>query len=587
MRLVVTFFVISLLLQILPNKVFAVDSSIVINEFMANPLGSDTLLEWIELYNNSDSTIEIEGWKIDGFALGTYQFEPRTYLILVRDLDSFPGVNNVLKANFSLLNTTDTITIEDNSGSIVHSLSYSNPIDGKSFEYRGPLCEGIDLNSLDSTIGVKNNNYQQNCYFEEIPIDPDPIDNEPENPPLSFPKTLQISELYPSVNTGESEWIEIYNYGFNEINLEKIFFADGKECDSVTQKNFLSGKIGSNNHVVINNPVGISLNDSGDSISLCGEELLSRFIYTESTKGKSFSREFFNDKYLESSTFLTTPTPSQINHIEKLEISTIEQVKNKNANDEVLFEGVLNSPFEALYSNTFFVQDGSMGIKVTYTGESIIEVNNKVRVTGKLKLINKEKVVEATKIELIEEFINLPETFLTSLETQSGVIVFLKGKIVKNFATGFDIETNLGIIRVSVLARTGIDIPERKKGDEAKVSGILTRDSIRFKVLPFEMDSIEIYPQLENSLEQDEYPKDEIPSVSEVLGNDFSAQTPSYYKLNNGELPINPKIPLIISVLSLLLLGIYFIVFRKDILLLFSKFYQEDRFVLPKFPSRA
>ncbi|MEA2082244.1 MAG: lamin tail domain-containing protein [Elusimicrobiota bacterium] len=51
-----------LLIFALCGRLFA--GSVVINEFVYDPDGSDEGYEWIELYNNTSSTIAITGWKI-------------------------------------------------------------------------------------------------------------------------------------------------------------------------------------------------------------------------------------------------------------------------------------------------------------------------------------------------------------------------------------------------------------------------------------------------------------------------------------------------------------------------------------------
>ena len=67
----------------LPVSVFA--SSVVINELMFDPLGSDTGEEWIELYNASDEQVDVSGWEIypdgigyftvpNGFSIGAKKF---------------------------------------------------------------------------------------------------------------------------------------------------------------------------------------------------------------------------------------------------------------------------------------------------------------------------------------------------------------------------------------------------------------------------------------------------------------------------------------------------------------------------------
>ena len=50
------------LMSMLPAMVSA-QSDVKINEIMYNPPGTDTDLEWIELYNNDTTAIDITGWK--------------------------------------------------------------------------------------------------------------------------------------------------------------------------------------------------------------------------------------------------------------------------------------------------------------------------------------------------------------------------------------------------------------------------------------------------------------------------------------------------------------------------------------------
>lgn len=61
--------------------------NIVINEFMANPEGSDSGNEWIELYNKSDNSVNLSGWKLgeesdpDGWTLGSIIIQPHDFYI--------------------------------------------------------------------------------------------------------------------------------------------------------------------------------------------------------------------------------------------------------------------------------------------------------------------------------------------------------------------------------------------------------------------------------------------------------------------------------------------------------------------------
>ncbi len=45
----------------------ASDATVVVNEFMANPDGSDSGNEWIELYNDGNGTVDLSGWRVSWY----------------------------------------------------------------------------------------------------------------------------------------------------------------------------------------------------------------------------------------------------------------------------------------------------------------------------------------------------------------------------------------------------------------------------------------------------------------------------------------------------------------------------------------
>ena len=52
------------------------DSTVVFNEIMYNPVDSDESLEWIELYSQMAVDMDISGWRLDGGVF--YDFAPGT-----------------------------------------------------------------------------------------------------------------------------------------------------------------------------------------------------------------------------------------------------------------------------------------------------------------------------------------------------------------------------------------------------------------------------------------------------------------------------------------------------------------------------
>ncbi len=95
---------------------------LVINEFLPNPVGEDATLEWIELKNESGSSVNLEGWTLEtesakrSFRLSG-KLEAGSYLLLPRT-----------ETKLGLRNTDDAIFLEKPGGEIVFEIRYSEEI---------------------------------------------------------------------------------------------------------------------------------------------------------------------------------------------------------------------------------------------------------------------------------------------------------------------------------------------------------------------------------------------------------------------------------------------------------------------------
>jgi len=108
-------------------------SQLVINEIMAAP--QDGGPEWIEIYSNSDSDVELIDWtisdKVKTSAIPNLIIEPNTFIVLTKNKTDFLNlwdVNSdlVYELDLPILNnTTDDVVIKDASGAIVDSVYYS------------------------------------------------------------------------------------------------------------------------------------------------------------------------------------------------------------------------------------------------------------------------------------------------------------------------------------------------------------------------------------------------------------------------------------------------------------------------------
>lgn len=204
--------------------------SVLISEIMFTPRTGEP--EWVELYNNSNSTINLKNWKISD-VLAT----PTKVTITTSDLILNPGSYIVLATNLSILNFYDTIpsqiqvvsipslnndrdgvVIYDDRGLVIDSVFYISDwgLTNKSIERISFSLPSNDRNNWvasvadsggtpgkqNSVLNIRSYNFQD-VVFNEIMFEP---------------------------LTGFSEYVEIFNNSNDTINLAgwKIIEGGGK-----------------------------------------------------------------------------------------------------------------------------------------------------------------------------------------------------------------------------------------------------------------------------------------------------------------------------------------------------------------------
>ena len=161
-------------------------TNIVINEINYNSSSIFDAKDWIELYNNTDSTIDISKWIFKdendehGFVFpNNCNIKAREYLVLSRDTAAFnyyfPTVKNVIgNFDFGLSSNGELIRLFDDNMNIINSLTYddespwTNKANGDGFtlelnnpNYDNSLAKNWIATSLYGTPGSINNVYSE------------------------------------------------------------------------------------------------------------------------------------------------------------------------------------------------------------------------------------------------------------------------------------------------------------------------------------------------------------------------------------------------------------------------------------------
>jgi hypothetical protein len=121
------------LFEVMNNSEF----DVVINEISYSQIDEYKSGDWIEFYNNSGETIDLTNWTFEDSSTDNdaflfppnTKFEPRQYIVLVKNKDAFkvvyPNVESIYgNLNFGLSKNGESLKLYDNSGNIVDFVNY-------------------------------------------------------------------------------------------------------------------------------------------------------------------------------------------------------------------------------------------------------------------------------------------------------------------------------------------------------------------------------------------------------------------------------------------------------------------------------
>lgn len=349
-----------------------------------------------------------------------------------------------------------------------------------------------------------------------------------------------INEFLPSPETDWNkdkeadkydEWIELYNKGSFDIDLENWVIGD-----STTQKytiKDLSIKAGQYS-VIYRSDYKLALNDTGgDCVKLHHpnkDEPLDSVCYTEKAEKDMAYALNKEGKWA----WTTTPTPEKENIITSAEEDeekgeeekdeeendkdeekkdeeeaeeeveegkskehpkelSISDVKGEEKGTWVKVKGIVTCPPGVLSGSViFYIQDGKTGIKIYSSKEDLpeIKLGDEIEVTGKTSEAQGEKKINIQDSEDVtivshKDLISAKSVKTGEIgEEYEGLLVIISGKVVSLHGSTFYVDDGSGRIKVSIKKSTGIDKPEMKKEDEVTIIGIVSEAYEAYRILP-------------------------------------------------------------------------------------------------------
>ena len=332
--------------------------NVVINEIAW--MGTDISYtdEWIELYNNTDGELNLEGWKIktmdENFSIVlSGKIRPKSFYILERGDDgTIPNLpaSQIYKGNLD--NTGEILSLFDEANNVVDKIECGsgwfsgNNSTKQTMERKNPSALGSTPGNWQNSENPGGTPNLENSFLPGIINNaynktPEEDKNINMSPAHSSPGIF-INEVLPSPAGKDSleEWIEIYNSNPSEADISNWQIADKAGARNIYILPSES-KISAFDFLLLKRPfTKIILNNDEDGIVLSdsSQRAVSSMSYKKAPKGYSFAREGSNWSWDR------TPTPGGKNIIDQEEkfLAGTEVTENGKIRTGSLPEIVLN-----------------------------------------------------------------------------------------------------------------------------------------------------------------------------------------------------------------------------------------------------
>jgi len=297
--------------------------NVVINEIAWMGTKTSYNNEWIELYNNTDFSINLGSWvlkAVDGspeINLAGEILAKSFYLLERTDDNTVPNVSADQIYTGALGNNGENLQLYDNSGNLIDSVNCSagwfagDNSTKQTMERKNPTLSGNSPENWQTSQNPGGTPKAKNSLVIELL--PPPEEQILEPGPATYPSGIVINEILPSP-TGpdeQEEWIEIFNQNNFEADLSDWQITD--VIGTTKTYTFPEGtKISPKGFLVLSRPITkITLNNDGDGLNLIQPDgkIIDTATYEKAPQGESYNR--IDSKW----SWSTTLTPGSANII--------------------------------------------------------------------------------------------------------------------------------------------------------------------------------------------------------------------------------------------------------------------------------
>ncbi len=251
-----------------------------LSEVYANP--TDDQDEWIELYNDSEYVVDLQGWFVDDIEGGgsspvalTGSISPKQLYVVVMTKTIFNNTNDSVRLITNQANVLEVFMYDHTDV----AMSWAKPYPESTYFCTQSPTRGQQNHACSTTDGTTSTQAAQ--------VTPSAIPTP--TPTIDMPDQIFLSEIFPQPSSDDSEWVELFNDSDSTAYLRDWYIDDisnGGAAPRIFSMNIASKSFG-----VIEFSQQL-MNNDGDTIQLLDprKTLVETFTYTSSDEGLSIAK---------------------------------------------------------------------------------------------------------------------------------------------------------------------------------------------------------------------------------------------------------------------------------------------------------
>lgn len=295
---------------------------------------------------------------------------------------------------------------------------------------------------------------------------------------VSYPDGIYLSEFMPNPNSGEKEWVEVYNSNSSSVELTN-WKIDDKDGGSSPQDFTVTLGAQVFKQLFFSST---KLNNDSDTVRLLKPDLsvADSYSYSVSHKGNSWAKNN-SGSWFETSAI----TPNEENKFIPVggfpHKDGIVELKKLTIGSTIDLTATVSLPLDIFDEKEFYVVDDYSGIKISVVNlpSFKLKLGDKIHVASTIEESYSEKYIKSDTYEIIQSNLRYPDPWEIETgeitEVNEGKLVKISGKYKESDGDNFYIDDGTGAAKIYLKPSAGIIKLKMSSDDQIEVQGVVSQ----------------------------------------------------------------------------------------------------------------